>query len=168
MIEFVVYGQPAPGGSKRGFYNHRARRVIITDDSARSRPWKAQVSDAAADAMAGRELEQGPVAITIRFYLPRPKGHYGTGANGGRVRPSAPTWPAVKPDVDKLSRTVLDAMTGIVYRDDAQVVVKTVEKHYGQPARAELTVQRMERYVSEALVPDQEALAETSRWPGSG
>ena len=56
MIQFVVYGIPAPAGSKKGFYNHRTRRVIITDASEKSRPWKAQVSDAAAEAMAGREL----------------------------------------------------------------------------------------------------------------
>ena len=38
-VTFTVHGTPAPAGSKRGFYNAKAKRVIVTDDSARSRPW---------------------------------------------------------------------------------------------------------------------------------
>jgi len=36
-VSFTVYGAAAVAGSKRGFYNAKAKRVIITDDSARSR-----------------------------------------------------------------------------------------------------------------------------------
>jgi len=46
------------------------------------------------------------------------------------VKPGAPGWPTPQPDVDKLSRSVLDACKEIVWRDDAQVVLKTVMKVY--------------------------------------
>jgi len=144
MIEFTVYGKPAPAGSKKGFYNAKARRVIITDDSKHSRPWKAQVSDAAAEAMDGRVLINGPLELRLAFYVPRPKGHFG--AKG--VRPSAPVSPAVKPDLLKLARAVEDALSGIVYRDDAQIVRELLAKQYGEPAR--VVVQAIELLTSQA------------------
>lgn len=65
----------------------------------------------------------GPVALNATFYVPRPKGHFGTGRNEGLVKQSAPLWPVGYPDTDKLVRLVGDALTiaGII-RDDAQLV----------------------------------------------
>jgi Holliday junction resolvase RusA-like endonuclease len=149
-VHFTIYGAPQPAGSKRGFYNKNAGRVIITDDAKKSRPWKAQVSDAAAHAMATQgplfegKLLDGPLALELVFYVPRPKGHYGSGRNAHQLRPSAPDFPAVKPDVLKLARAVEDALSSIVYRDDAQIVTEFLLKRYGEPARCEVIV-RQER-----------------------
>lgn len=140
MIVFTVYGVPAPAGSKKGFYNHKAKRVIITDDSKRSRPWKAQISDAAAEAMAGAPLLEGPLVVALTFIVPRPKGHFGSGRNAGVVKASAPESPTVKPDLLKLARAVEDALSGIVYRDDSQIVVETLHKLYGEPACVKVMV----------------------------
>lgn len=140
MIEFTVHGTAAPAGSKRGFLNPRTGRVMITDDSTRSRPWKAQVTDAAVQAMSGRDLLAGALSVTLSFTVARPKTH--RGARG--LRPSAPRFPTVRPDVDKLSRAVLDALTGVVYRDDAQIVRKLATKSYGEPARVEIRVMELQ------------------------
>lgn len=150
-VAFTVHGVAAPAGSKKGFYNAKARRVIITDDSARSRPWKALVADAAVENMLtigtngsrvleGRPLLQGPLKLSVTFYLPRPKGHFG--ARG--LKPSAPIYPTVKPDVTKLLRAVEDALTGIVWRDDAQIVSQFAQKVYGEPARTEIHISQKE------------------------
>lgn len=141
MIAFTVNGRPAPAGSKKGFYNKKAKRVIVTDDSKNSRPWKAQVSDAAAEAMGGGALLDGPLTLELDFYVPRPKGHFG--ARG--VKPSAPPHPAVKPDLLKLTRAIEDALSGIVYRDDAQIVTEHLAKRYGEPARVDVRVLREEQ-----------------------
>jgi Holliday junction resolvase RusA-like endonuclease len=135
-LTFTVYGKPAPAGSKRVVPagGKRGGRPIIVDDSRRSRPWKGDVSSAAAAAMDGRPLLEGPLALELTFYVARPKGHYG--ARG--LRPSAPAWPTVKPDVLKLARGVEDALTGQVYRDDAQVVRELLMKRYGEPERVEV------------------------------
>lgn len=136
MIAFTVYGKPEPAGSKRGF--HRGGRTMIVDANAKARPWKALVTDAAIGAMNEQvKLLAGPLLVTLRFYVQRPKGHYG--ARG--LRPSAPSHPTVKPDVLKLARAVEDALTGIVYRDDSQIVCELLEKHYGDPARVEITIE---------------------------
>lgn len=144
-VQFVVHGHPQPAGSKRGFYNKASGRVIITDDAKKSRPWKAVVSDAAAQAMTFHDPDgtsgylpplEGPLRLELDFYVPRPKGHVGKRG----VLPSAPDFPAVKPDVLKLARAVEDALSGIVYRDDAQIVTEWLSKRYGEPARVEILV----------------------------
>lgn len=125
-VAFVVYGTPAPAGSKRAFViGGRAR---ITDDSRKSRPWKTLVSQKAGEVMAGRELFRGPLSVSFTFTVRRPKKHFG--ARG--LLPSAQAHPTAKPDVLKLARGVEDALSGLVYFDDAQIVREVLAKEYGE------------------------------------
>lgn len=140
MISFVVYGKPQPAGSKRAFKHPSTGRIVVTDDAKGSRPWKQEIAGAALEAMAGRDPFTGPVWVDLYFCVARPKSHYGAGRNADKVRPSAPRYPAVKPDVDKLSRAVMDALTGTVIKDDALVVGKYASKHYGLPERVVIHV----------------------------
>jgi Holliday junction resolvase RusA-like endonuclease len=162
-VSFTVHGVAQPAGSKRGFYNKNSGRVIITDDATKSRPWKALVSDAAIQAMATQEpdsegkLLDGPLLLELTFWMPRPKGHYGSGKNAGKIRGSAPRFPTVKPDLLKLARAVEDALTGIVYRDDAQIATEVLQKAYGEPARVEVRV-----------VPIRQDIVETQHRPLRG
>jgi Holliday junction resolvase RusA-like endonuclease len=94
--------------------------------------------------MSGAELLHGPLHLSLVFCLARPKGHFGSGRNADVVKPSAPRYPTVKPDATKLTRAVEDAMTGIVWRDDAQVVDQYVTKVYDEPERVVVTVRPME------------------------
>lgn len=134
---FVVYGTPAPQGSKRGFYNQKTKRVNIVEDSKRVRPWKEAVKEMALSARGLTEDDSladpiaGPVVVSVRFYLPRPRSHFGTGRNAGTVKASAPTFPAVVPDLDKLVRSTLDALTeaGLIV-DDKQIVGLNAIKRY--------------------------------------
>jgi Holliday junction resolvase RusA-like endonuclease len=135
-VAFTVYGKPATAGSKRGFVYRKSGRVIVTDANANSRPWKAQVADAAAQAMTYHDADgtsgyrpplEGPLLLQLIFWMPRPKGHIG---RRGNVLPSAPAAPAVRPDLLKLARAVEDALTLICYRDDAQITCETLQKAY--------------------------------------
>lgn len=145
VVSFVVYGIAQPAGSKRAFVNRKTGRVQVTDAAKGSKPWQAEVRAAAAGAMMGLERDwplwgmNGPLRLHIVIYVPRPKGHYG--ARG--VRPSAPAYPAVRPDLTKLLRGIEDALTGVVWRDDAQVVEQTARKLYGEPARAEVVIETL-------------------------
>lgn len=143
MIRFQVLGRAQPAGSKRAFANPKTGKMIVTDDNRRSRPWKQEVAAVAYQAMAGGPLLTGPLDLRVVFYVARPRGHYGTGRNADRVRPSAPPYPAVKPDVTKLVRGLEDACTGVVWRDDAQVVIQRVRKVYGAPERADVEVRQL-------------------------
>lgn len=142
-LTFTVFGVPAPAGSKKGFYNPKANRVIITDDSKRSRPWKAQVSDAAAGAMGERGLLDGALLLEVAFFRPRPKGHYKASGGLSAVGRRQP-YPVSKPDLTKLVRALEDALRSIVWRDDALVVVQRTMKVWGEPARATVTVREIE------------------------
>jgi Holliday junction resolvase RusA-like endonuclease len=176
-IAFTVYGTAATAGSKRGFYNAKARRVIVTDDNAKSRPWKALVADAAMQAMTLHGGEgsngyrpplEGPLLLELTFWIPRPKSHYGSGRNAESVKPGAPHAPAVKPDLLKLARAVEDALTAVVYRDDAQIVAETLQKAYttGQ-ARTEVRVVTITRGERTAARADDEQLALPQRTEGA-
>ena len=148
-VTFTVHGTPVAGGSKRGFYNQHTRRVIITDASDKARPWKALVHDAAAQAMTFRGDDgtngylpplEGPIELEVVFWMPRPKSHFGTGKRAGILKPGAPGFHTVKPDTTKLLRLIEDSLTGVVWRDDAQVARQVALKLYGEPTRAEIRI----------------------------
>ena len=123
---FTVLGVPVPQGSMRGYV--RGGHVAITSDNTKLRPWRDSVAWAAVEAMRAQGLTvfEGPMVVRCEFFLPRPKS-----------TPKRITCPAKKPDLDKLLRSCLDAMAGIVYRDDAQVVTLTGWKRYaGSPGGA--------------------------------
>jgi crossover junction endodeoxyribonuclease RusA len=123
-ITISVHGTPAPQGSKRHVGNG-----VMVESSAKVKPWRSAVRDAAEKTDTPMML--GPLAIDVTFLIQRPRGHYGTGRNTARLRESAPAHPAVKPDIDKLLRSTLDALTESgIYRDDAQIVIVGAAKQY--------------------------------------
>ncbi|WPM94370.1 RusA-like Holliday junction resolvase [Arthrobacter phage Cupello] len=74
------------------------------------------------------EVLDCPVRVDLTFYMPRPAGHF---RQDGTLRASAPKWPAVKPDIDKLERAVFDAITAAgVWADDSRAVVVAKSKQY--------------------------------------
>jgi len=125
FLSFDTLGLPVPQGSKRVVRGH-----LIDANAPKLRPWRADLKAAAKEAMADEPPNVGPVRVHATFYFPRPRNHYGTGRNLGKVKETAPIWVAVRPDLDKLERALLDALTGVVWRDDAQVVALNTAKVY--------------------------------------
>jgi Holliday junction resolvase RusA-like endonuclease len=152
-VRLTVHGDPQPAGSKRAFMRPGMRYPVITDDNPRSRGWKDQIAKAVAEQYGGEFLD-GALEAEVHFFQVRPKGHYGTGRNAGVLKDWAPIAPIVKPDIDKLSRAVLDGLTGQLFRDDAQIVEKRATKHYGEPARVEIMVSVMEQQTVGNMVDD--------------
>ena len=142
-FEVVVFGRPQPAGSKRAFTNRHTGRVNVVDAAKGSRAWKQEVTGAALKACGGVPLLlDGPVVLDLKFFLARPKGHFRTGRNAHLLRDAAPGYPTTKPDTTKLLRAVEDGLTGVVWRDDSQVVYTIASKHYGTPERCEVRVDR--------------------------
>lgn len=131
-IVFFVPGHPAPGGSKKAFVNEATGHAQIVDDCERNGPWRDRVASFARRAYSGPLLD-GPLDVRMVFFLLRPKGHYGEGANARRLKPSARPYPTSKPDALKLARAAEDALTGVLWRDDAMTVDLVVLKRYGEP-----------------------------------
>jgi len=165
-VSFRVLGRPQPGGSKRALPIRRGGqltgRVAVTDANPKAKSWMQEVRHAAAEAMGDRAPLTGPLTLDVMFALARPKGHYGTGRNCHFIRPSAPSHPTVVPDATKLLRALEDALTGIAWRDDAQIVFQVVEKTYGVPERCEVTVRALEATVARS---DDRGSVKGSSWP---
>lgn len=131
MIEFFVPGIPQPGGSKKAFINRKTGRPIITEDNKKSKDWKALVALFSVDKIS--EPLKGPIRVSFCFFLPRPRAHYGSGNNSHRIKDSSPRYPIVRPDCTKLIRSTEDALKGIAWFDDSQIVIQTAQKQYGNP-----------------------------------
>ena len=117
-LDFHVPGAPAPQGSKRQVNGH------FIEANKRTRPWRALVRDAAEEAKEAQNVITftGPVGAYLTFFKARPKAHYYTGKNAEVLREDAPFYVTTKPDVDKLTRAIFDALTDAqVFRDDSQV-----------------------------------------------
>jgi len=131
-IRIAITGIPRPAGSKRSFPFRRddgSLGVRVTDANKHAKVWKACVRDAARAVYGGPPLT-GAVFVHMDFFLPRPKSHFGTGRNASNLRDTAPLKHIVRPDTLKLARGTEDALTGIIWRDDAQVVKLSIYKGY--------------------------------------
>lgn len=129
ILFFIVDGKQGTAGSKTMAYNAKTGKSWLRPANPRQKPFMQLVSEMAAYHYRSRPYD-GAIGYNFTFYLSRPKGHYGTGKNAGKLKPSARLLPTVKPDVLKMARAVEDALTGIVWRDDSQVVDATISKHY--------------------------------------
>lgn len=126
MLEIIVYGIPAPQGSKRFVGHAKNGRGIMVESSAAVKPWREATKTAAVEAdikllESGKTLTGGPVEVEMIFTLPKPK--------------SAPktrrTWPDRKPDLSKIIRSTEDAITDAgVWDDDARVISLRARKCY--------------------------------------
>lgn len=138
-VKFTAFGVAKPAGSKRAFVSKTTKKIVVTESSgAAGKDWRQTVAGAAVDAMRDRQLLTGSISVYATFWMVRPKGHYGTGKNADRLKDSAPATHTKRPDLTKLWRGVEDALTSVVWRDDAQVFASSLAKRYvlgGDPPR---------------------------------
>jgi Holliday junction resolvase RusA-like endonuclease len=129
-----VPGVALPQGSKTAFISKSTGRPIVKDNNIKLPRWRMTVTAAAIERMQVGDREfpfTTPLAVSITFIFDRPKSHYGTGRNAYAIKKNAPAYPAVTPDLDKLLRAILDALTDAgVWHDDAQVCWVQTAKRY--------------------------------------
>ena len=73
------------------------------------------------------EFADKPLQVKIDVYMPLPKSYSRKKheqALAGELRPT------VKPDCDNIAKNINDALNGIVYPDDKQIVSLCINKHY--------------------------------------
>ena len=134
----TVRGESVSQGSLTAVPTNRNWRTVpgvrwtIKDAKPALKPWRKAIADAAREEWGDKALLEGPVFVRARFVFERPKGHYGTGKNAGVLK-LFKTWVTShqKGDIDKHLRSVLDALTGVVFADDCQVAAVEAQKVYG-------------------------------------
>lgn len=147
ILAFTVMGAPQQKGSMRSFgyvardeqgavrtkTNGRGEvvpvvRASTTADNPKTKAWEKQVAAEALAAMANHRpsriarIEQGPVVLSVEFFLNRPKDR-----KMGEPHET-------RPDLDKLVRAVSDALIGVAYADDGQVCSIRAKKIYASDA----------------------------------
>lgn len=132
-LTFTAFGTPQPQGSAKAFV--RGNRAYITSANAKMKPYRHTLTQVAAltlqQCAIAAPLCARPLAVEVFvvWTLAKPKS-----------TPKRVTMPTKKPDADKLLRAVFDALTGIAYEDDSQVVRVTASKQYGAPESTQITV----------------------------
>lgn len=91
----------------------------------------------AEQAMAGRDLIQGPVCLEILAIFPVPVSYSKAKRQACLM---GDIFPTKKPDVDNCLKLALDALNSVVYEDDVQVVRVSARKIYGEKPRLVVTV----------------------------
>jgi Holliday junction resolvase RusA-like endonuclease len=133
-LAFTVYGTPVPQGSTRAFIPKGWNRPIITAANAKTKPWKQEIAGvvlAEMERTGFQPIADGPVWIEVLFYFERPKS----------VKSRHKT---TKPDIDKLIRSLLDALTGHLFKDDAQVTsCRAMKVFTTEAARCEVKIGRV-------------------------
>lgn len=140
VLEFTVLGIAQQMGSKRAFVPKGWSNPVITDSNRNLKTWQVLVSEAASAALRRLPpIEQtllprtAGVRVTLTCYLPRPAS-----------LPKRRTAHTTAPDLDKLVRALHDALTAVVYHDDAQVDEIVAAKRYagpGESARIEVRIE---------------------------
>lgn len=78
-----------------------------------------------------KQPSQKPLQCDITFEFEPPKSYTKT----MRKRCIEQIWNVKKPDADNLIKAVTDALNGLAYVDDSQIVYMVVKKRYGEKAR---------------------------------
>lgn len=133
-------GPPRGKGRGRAFVNPATGRAsVYTPETTRT--YEAQLRYAAMQSMSGRLPLDGPVQVDMTAAFAIPKGYSRTkrkDALAGLVRP------CVKPDADNTLK-LCDAMNGVVWGDDKQIVTATIRKLYSERPGLTIRVEPLTR-----------------------
>lgn len=125
-MKFIVEGKPQGKARARTFYNKQAGKMCsMTPIQTKSYEdlirWKYK-------AAGGQYMGEKVLQVNIIAYYPIPKAFSKAKINDAIERKIRPT---TKPDCDNIIKVVLDALNGVAYYDDKQVVCVSCNKYYG-------------------------------------
>lgn len=133
-ITFFVPGNPQALKRHRTF--HAKGRAIQYD------PSQGDKADFLAKCMEHRPPQpwDEPIMVSLSFYFSRPKSHYNA---KGKLKATAKLYHVSKPDVDNLTKLVMDAMNGWFFRDDSQAFEIHAFKSYSEMPGVKVEIKRI-------------------------
>ncbi len=123
-MTFDIPGPPVPWA--------RARRVgnrYFVDDKTTN--FKRKVALAAKKAGVVKVEKPHAVVMWLYLYLPRP-------------RSNKTMFPIDRRDVDNLAKGILDALNGVAFEDDGQVITLHIDKRWADPPSTRVTIERID------------------------
>lgn len=130
MIDVWIPGDPVSQGRPRFV---RRGRYMGAIDPERSRLWKHHARGYIREAMKDAAPLLGPLELSVLFVFSCPASHC---AKPTKRNPEpAPTprrWRESRPDIDNLTKAVMDASNGLIFEDDCQIVRLDARKVWGR------------------------------------
>ena len=137
-MNFIVEGKPQGKARARTFYNKKMGRMqSITPEQTKSYESLIRWSYKAA---GGEYMGEKVLQVSIQAFYPIPKSFSKAKRNDAifeRLRPTS------KPDCDNIVKVVLDALNGVAYYDDKQVVSVSCNKYYGERGYLHITIEEL-------------------------
>jgi Holliday junction resolvase RusA-like endonuclease len=132
MIKLLIPGQPCAKQRPRVCKEH-------TYTPAKTVNYETFVKELYVIGNYAKQLE-GALQMTVTACFSIPKSTSKKDAAlmcAGRIRPTK------KPDWDNIGKIISDALNGLAYHDDSQIVSATVEKWYSNNPRVEVEIQEI-------------------------
>jgi Holliday junction resolvase RusA-like endonuclease len=130
ILAVRVYGVPVPQGRPRArafrLPNGGVRASVY--ERAEDKDWKRTVLAQVLPHRPPAPVD-GPLVMTVTFYLPRPKS-----------LPKRVEYPVTKPDLSNCLKAIEDALNGIVFVDDSRLVEIRMAKRYDPAPGAEIRI----------------------------
>jgi Holliday junction resolvase RusA-like endonuclease len=136
-----VPGKSQTAGSKSAFVNPKTGKAIVTESAkgaarVAKKTWRQDLKDEGIRQRRVTWLVDEPVSVALAaqfvFVRARAGGQLRTGRHEGEVKPWAVCRrPVERPDALKLARAAEDALTGVLWLDDSQIVDEQISKVYG-------------------------------------
>lgn len=145
MIQFFVAG--APVGKGRPRFSKASGRAFTPQKTANA---EAFVKSEAL-RLVGQPVLIGPLELQLIATAVVPDSwpeKKRADALAGRL------WPVGKPDLDNLGKLYADALNGILWKDDSQLVRMALEKRYGEIPGVLITVLPIDDTVRESPAAD--------------
>lgn len=136
MVSMTIYGEPVAQGRPRFT---KAGGFVRAYDPAKSRNYKDYIKLVASEHKPDKPLE-GALELHVTVCRSIPKSfsrRKAEAAERGEIRPTT------KPDVDNYLKGVKDALKGIIWRDDSQIVRVVADKYYSRQPRIEIDVREL-------------------------
>jgi Holliday junction resolvase RusA-like endonuclease len=137
-MEFIVEGKPQGKARARTFYDKRVGKMrSITPEQTKSYEdlirWSYKAS-------GGIYLAEKTLQVDIQAFYPIPQSFSRVkrnNAHNGNLRPTT------KPDCDNIIKVVLDALNGVAYYDDKQVICVSCNKYYADTGYLKISIQEI-------------------------
>lgn len=136
-IMFTIQGEPIGQGRPRFSTSGGFAKAYDPDKSRNYKAFARLIALQTAKKMNWKCSEQ-PVSVTIKAYLSIP---ISSTKKFKAAAAKMEVYPTKKPDVDNIFKSITDALSGIIYKDDRQIVRSTITKNYSDLPRVEVFVQ---------------------------
>jgi Holliday junction resolvase RusA-like endonuclease len=140
-VSFFVPGDPQAKGDRTVGIGKNGHTFNRERDAGKKANWRAHAAEQARSARGAWAPYECAVRVHLEVLRIRPKSHYGTGKNAHVLKASAPPLPTSAPDLDKLQRSLGDALNGVMWRDDALISTWVVTRRWAAEAGIRVLVE---------------------------